>query len=139
SPRDCLLTGRSPAERHETLEIDNGTKTDHQRVRNWPILRRRNAATGMKHQLQIWLQYAAARNAYLVGDLEHRFVIPYRALDTGEPDLIAVEKASITDPRPTRRDPQHVSVAAWEKALIIESGVDLKADQIAIGRGVAQP
>src|SRR6202030_2547854 len=86
---------------------------------------------------QIRLQQPPWRNSCFVGDFEHALVIAYRTLDTGEENLIPVQAAGIADPPIHYANAQHVELAVREEALEGEAGVDLEAEQIAVGRGVA--
>src|SRR5208282_5161595 len=72
-----------------------------------------------------------------VSDFEHALVIAYRTLDPGEEDLIPIQAAGIADPAIAYASAQNVELTVREEALEGEAGVDLEADQIAVGWGIA--
>src|SRR5262249_49096837 len=69
---------------------------------------------------------------------ECALVIAYRTLDTGEENLILVQTAGIANPPIDRANAQHIELAAREDTLEGEAGIDLEAEQIAVGRGIAE-
>src|SRR5438132_14390919 len=92
----------------------------------------------MNNQLQIRLQSPPRRNAGLIGQFEYSLVIAYRTLDAGEQDLIPVQATAIANPPIGCANAQHVELAVWEEALEGQAGIHLEAEQIAVGRGVAE-
>src|SRR5207253_8617863 len=100
--------------------------------------RRRNVAAGVSDQLQIRLQGPPRRNAGLISQFEHRLVIAYWTIDAREHDLIPVQAAAIAKPPKSCANAQHVELAVREETLEGEAGVDLEAEQVAVGRGVAK-
>src|SRR5947207_210235 len=123
-------------------ERDSRSQAEDQGVGNSPRRgcgrRQRNMTAGMEDQLQIRLQSPPWRNAGLVGDFERGLVITYRAGSAREQDLVPVQAAGIANPPKDCANAQHVELAVREEALEGEAGIHLEAEQIAIGRGIAE-
>src|SRR5262249_4989824 len=123
-------------------EGNTGSNTDDQSIGDRPAYGRRcrrgSETARVENQLEIRLKQPPRRNARLVGDFEYIFVIAYRTLDASEEDLISVQAAHCANPPIACTNAQHVEFTGREQALEGEAGVDLEADQIAVGRGIAE-
>jgi hypothetical protein len=91
----------------------------------------------MEDHLEIRLQQPPWRNPRFVGDFEHALVIAYRTLDSDKKDLIPIQAAAIADTRVACADAEYIELTVGKEAFKGEAGVDLEADQITIGRGIA--
>src|ERR1700730_17858860 len=92
----------------------------------------------MGDQLKIGLQGPPWCNACLVGDFEHSLVIAYRAADTREPNLVPVQTSGgVAYSAIACRDSQEVEFAAGEETFVSQAGIPLEADQISVGRHLA--
>ena len=94
--------------------------------------------TGMCDQLKIGLQGPPWRNASLVGDFEHSLIIAYRAAGARQPNFVPVQmSSSVAYSAIAYRDTQEVEFAAREETFVSQAGIHLEADQISVGRHLA--
>src|ERR1700736_1932246 len=92
----------------------------------------------MCDQLKIGLQGPPWCNPCLVGDFEHSLVIAYRAADARELNLVPVQTScGVAYSAIACRDSQEVEFAAREETLVSQAGIHLEADQVAVGRHLA--